>query len=253
MFSFQFMKSLQHHIEKTDSTNLLLKKIIDYKAQNNSQLPELFTIFADEQTSGRGLATNKWESEAGQNLLCSIYFRPPISPDRQFAFNQSFTLAVFKTVSQFVNNVKIKWPNDIYVNDRKIAGILIEHQIIGENIAHTVAGVGINVNQELFSENLPNPTSLKLITGKNHKIPDILDNLLKNCKFSYDKLISGKFDELNSEYAQYLYRINKISDYKIHGEIIAAKITGVNNYGQLLLEKTNGEFIACNLKEIVFL
>ena len=247
------MKPLQHHIEKTDSTNLLLKKIIDYKTQNNSQLPELFTIVADEQTSGRGLATNKWESAAGQNLLCSVYFRPPLSPDKQFAFNQCFTLAVFKTVSRFVNNVKIKWPNDIYVNDCKIAGILIEHQIIGENIAHTIAGVGINVNQELFSENLPNPTSLKLITGKNHKIQDILDDLIENCKFFYGKLIAGKFDELNSEYVQYLYRINKISDYKVHGENIVAKIIGVNNYGQLLLEKSDGASIVCNLKEIVFL
>ena len=149
--------------------------------------------------------------------------------------------------------MKIKWPNDIYVNDRKIAGILIEHQIIGENIAHTVAGVGINVNQDFFSENLPNPTSLKLITGKNHKIQDILDNLIENCKFFYGKLISAEFDELNSEYAQYLYRINKISDYKVFGEKTAAKITGVNNYGQLLLEKSDGESITCNLKEIVFL
>ena len=203
------MKSLQHHIEKTDSTNRLLKKIIDYKAQNNSQLPELFTIFADEQTSGRGLATNKWESEAGQNLLCSIYFRPPISPDRQFAFNQSFTLAVFKTVSQFVNNVKIKWPNDIYVNDRKIAGILIEHQIIGENIAHTVAGVGINVNQEVFSEDLPNPVSLTNITAQNYDISKILDNLLEYCAYFYQKLLDGQFVEINSEYLSHLYKLGE--------------------------------------------
>ena len=244
------MKYLQHHIPKTDSTNLLLKRIIEYKYQNNSQLPEMFAIYADEQTSGRGLEKNKWESEAGQNLLCSIYFRPPISPNRQFAFNQCFALAVYMTVSEYADNVYIKWPNDIYVGNRKIAGILIEHKLIGEKIAYTVAGVGINVNQDNFSENIPNPVSLTNITAQNYYISQILDNLLKYCAYFYQKLLDGKFVEINSEYLSHLYKLGEISTFRIFGKIQNAKIVGVNTYGQLLVENSEHNLLTCNLKEI---
>ncbi|MCQ2285960.1 MAG: biotin--[acetyl-CoA-carboxylase] ligase [Bacteroidales bacterium] len=250
----QDLNKFIHYIEVTDSTNRLLTKISNYKSLNNSNLEDFFTIYAGTQTSGRGLAQNQWESAPNENLLCSIHFCPSLIPRQQFAFNQCFTLAVRQTIKQFVRNVQIKWPNDLYVDDKKIAGILIEHTISGNKITRTIAGLGLNVNQIQFSKRIPNPTSLRINTQCFHDVAQILEILLQNLQQYYERLKNGEFSLLQDEYLQNLYKLNQISQYEIQGQIIDAKIVGVNDIGQLQLEIcSTGERMECDLKSVKYI
>ena len=126
-------------VDTTDSTNKKLKELL----AENPELPDYFCVAADFQSAGRGQGSNRWQSDRGQNILASLLFKPSYPPAHQFVLNQCFALSVRKLLSKFVDGVKIKWPNDIYVGFEKIAGILIEHSIEGEHIKNTIAGVGI--------------------------------------------------------------------------------------------------------------
>lgn len=241
-----------HFIPLTASTNLLMKQIADYKLLNNKQLDDFFVICAGAQTAGRGLAENRWESAPNENLLASFYFTLPLPPARQFAFNQCFALAARDLISQYADNVRIKWPNDIYVGDRKIAGILIEHTIVGDRLAQTIAGIGLNVNQTDFSEALPNPISLKQISGKKLPIADLLSAFITLCKARYETLQRADYQLLIEEYRQHLYLLETPEIFIIKGEAVAAKIVGVNDYGLLRLRLENGGETTCGLKEVIF-
>jgi len=191
-----------HFAETTNSTNLLLNDIIEKNSERS--LPDFFCVVTDFQTAGKGQGNKTWLSNKGENILASFYFQPVISPPQQIYFNYFFALTIRKTLSLYVNNVKIKKPNDIWVNDKKIAGILIEHHIEGEKLKYTIAGVGININQTLFDETLPNPTSLKLLTGKNLSREQILQEIVKTGNKYYTKLQNGAFLELKSEYVEFV-------------------------------------------------
>ena len=191
-----------HFAETTNSTNLLLNDIIEKNSERS--LPDFFCVVTDFQTAGKGQGNKTWLSNKGENILASFYFQPVISPPQQIYFNYFFALTIRKTLSLFANNVMIKKPNDIWVNDKKIAGILIEHHIEGEKLKYTVAGVGININQTLFDETLPNPTSLKLLTGKNLSREQILQEIVKTGNKYYTKLQNGAFLELKSEYVEFV-------------------------------------------------
>jgi BirA family biotin operon repressor/biotin-[acetyl-CoA-carboxylase] ligase len=125
-------------------------------------------------------------------------------PPQQIYFNYFFALTIRKVLSQYVDDVMIKKPNDIYAGDKKMVGILIEHHIQGETLKYSVAGVGINVNQTEFDPALPNPTSLKLITGKEFNREKILEEIVQRGKEYYEKLQNGAFTELENEYESYL-------------------------------------------------
>jgi len=187
-------------VENTNSTNLLLNEIVENSKSSGKNLPDFSCVAADFQTAGRGQGGKTWLSHKGENILASFYFQPTISPQQQIYFNYFFALTVRKVLSQYIDYVLIKKPNDIYVADKKIAGILIEHNIQGEKIKYSIAGVGININQTQFYPTLPNPVSLKLLTGKNFSREEILNEIVQFGKNYYNKLQNGAFMELEKEY-----------------------------------------------------
>jgi len=189
-----------HFVDTTTSTNLLLKEMVENNKKKGIVLPDFFGVVADYQTAGRGQGKKTWQSNKGENLLVSFYFQPQIAPPQQIYFNYFFALTVRKVISKYANEVKIKKPNDIWVGNKKIAGILIEHFIQGDKLNYTIAGVGININQTQFDATLPNPVSLKLITNKTLSRDAILEEIIETGKAYYQKLQPGVFEELEGEY-----------------------------------------------------
>lgn len=245
--------SLFYFIERTDSTNNYLKREIQKRELIHEKVEEFSCIYTDEQTQGRGLDVNQWESKKGENLLVSFYFRPPLPVAKQFIFNQFFSLSIKKLLQHYIPDIKIKWSNDIYVQNCKIAGILIEHFIEGDKISKTVAGVGININQTLFSSSLPNPTSLKILTGKEYKIATILDQFYAILKADYRMLKLGKFAYFQENYIKSMYLFNKKAKYLISGEEKVCVIKGLDQFGQLILEDNEGKIKSYGYKEVKFL
>ncbi|MCL1850809.1 MAG: biotin--[acetyl-CoA-carboxylase] ligase [Bacteroidetes bacterium] len=196
--------SLISFVETTHSTNLLLNEIVENYKNTGSRLPDFFCVASDFQTAGKGQGNKSWLSAKGENILASFYFQPSILPQQQLYFNCFFALTVRKVLSQYIDNVMIKKPNDIYVEDKKVAGILIEHHIQGEQLKYSVAGVGINVNQTHFDPVLPNPTSLKLLIGKNISREVLLEEIIQVGKEYYHQLQAGAFMELENEYESYV-------------------------------------------------
>lgn len=235
-------------VETADSTNKMMREMI---AQNPS-LTDGFAIRTAYQSAGRGQGANRWESEVGKNLLVSFLFRPKCHPSRQFVFNQCFSLAVRKMLTSYVDDVKIKWPNDIYVGNKKIAGILIEHTIEADTIKHSIVGLGLNVNQTVFSESLPNPISLKLLLKKDFDLNAILDEIITQCN---NYRCSGVVNEclINQEYNNNMYLIDTYALYEIEGTQLTARIVGTDKYGRLLLSDKDGKEYCCGMKEVKFL
>ena len=199
-------------VETTHSTNLLLNEIVE----KNDSLPDFYCVATNFQTAGKGQGNKKWMSNKGENILASFYFQPQIVPSQQIYFNYFFALTIRKVLSQYIDDVMIKKPNDIYVGDKKIVGILIEHHIQGEILKYSVAGAGINVNQTQFDPALPHPTSLKLITGKAFSREKILEELVQIGKDYYKKLQTGAFQELENEYESYVKIFNIEQERVMH-------------------------------------
>ena len=160
-----------HIIKATlESTNSFLKQIIHSKEVKNGTI-----VSTKHQTTGRGQRNNVWESERNKNILMSFVFFPNNIPaENQFIISKAVSLSILDLLLKYKKNVKIKWPNDIYIDDKKIAGILIENSLRGSEISNSIIGIGLNINQTFFSNKLPNPTSLKLETNKNYKTEEIL-------------------------------------------------------------------------------
>ncbi len=158
--------------------------------------PEGTVIHANFQTAGKGQKGNIWVSEAGKNLLFSIILFPDmIKPEEQFGISMAISLGICDFLNKLIPVCSIKWPNDIYAGDDKIAGILIENSIRGGNIESSIAGIGLNINQVIFPSYLPNPVSLKLITGKEHDPDYCLNELLSSLDKRYKMLISRPSDD----------------------------------------------------------
>ena len=174
------------YVKSTDSTNTLLRELV---AAGN---PPDF-IYTGYQTAGRGQAGNKWESEPDKNLLCSI-----LLPARKELFELNIAVAV--AVQRMLgDDFTIKWPNDIYWQDKKIAGILIENTIIGSEIRYSIAGIGLNVNQTEWHSDAPNPVSLKQITGQTYDIHALMQNL-------FEQVQKALTEDLWTYYKAHLYR-----------------------------------------------
>jgi len=234
------------------STNELMKeKVREMEAQSCIMQNHIFAIYTDFQSNGRGMGSNQWFSDPGLNLLTSIFLspHPQVEAAQQFRLNQYFTLQVREVVARRIADVQIKWPNDIYVGGKKIAGILIEHTLRGNTLQHTIAGLGLNINQQSFPDNIPNPTSVFLETGLQLEPEAVLQELLDLLKSNSNNLYS---DTLEESYLTHLYRYNKPYNYRIFGERIRATIRGLDPYGQLQLEDAQGRLYTCGFKEVRF-
>lgn len=207
-------------------------------------------VLADYQSAGRGQGTNRWHSTSGLNLLASIYFRPLLPAARQFVFNEYFSLAVKDFLSRYVKGVMIKWPNDIYVDNKKIAGILIEHSVCGDALGYTIAGIGLNINEKVFPDWLPNPTSLSLLTEREYNVEEMAEELRTQLRETYCRLAPDGWAGLEADYLGSLWRMNEWHRYEIGGCEVEACIVGVDEYGRLLLEGRAGEKWCCGMKEV---
>ncbi len=237
-------------LSETSSTNDYLENLI-----KEEQLVAGTVVISKSQPQGKGMDQNKWESETGKNLTFSILIRPTnISPTDQYLISICTSLAVSDFISTFnIKDVKIKWPNDIYVDDKKICGILIRHSIEGNKIGHSVIGIGININQEKFSSWIPNPVSVKNICKQETRLPRALHNFLAIFENRYLQMTEGNIEEMHKEYLKLMYRRNQFAEYRFLGERITAKITGLGEFGFLQFEDLNGKMYECDLKEIEYI
>ncbi len=217
-------------------------------------------IWAHEQTAGRGQRGNEWLSKPLQNLTFSLVLIPRfLAPGEQFLLTKMVSLAIADFVADVLGKhditaeVRIKWPNDVYVNDHKIAGVLIENTIKQEEISYSVIGIGLNVNQIEFGNSMK-AISLKQLTGKDHNLRELLSAFCSNFEARYLQLKAGKKEILNANYLHKLYRLNEVKEYKDlnSGKKFTGKILGVTSTGKLHLEinEVGREF---DLKEIEFI
>lgn len=246
-------------LEETDSTNSQISR-------EKGTLDNFSCVAASVQRSGRGQRGNSWESEGGANLTFSLLFRPEmIHVQEQFIVSEAVALAVADYLKANGVEASIKWPNDIYVSDSKICGILIENSLDGDRLADCIIGIGLNVNQTSFSPSLPNPVSLKLITGRTFNLEDELRTLHTFLVEYLSKL--GSFRERNSldgRYLENMYRRGQWCGYeempasevpteKRSGKRFNARILGIDNSARLILERTDGTVSHYSFKEIKYI
>ena len=237
-------------LEKVDSTNKYILKLLE----ENKRFDEGTIITTNLQYAGKGQDTNKWESSEGKNLTLSIVLQPNfLNIEKQFMLNKIIALSIYNFINSFkIKNASIKWPNDIYIGDKKVAGILINNTICGSSYDYCVVGLGININQDKFVSDAPNPVSIKQVCGKEYDLNECLNTLCIITESWYEKLKYGQTANINTAYIEALYRYNKYSNYILRGRRINAKITGISEYGRLILQTKNNETYSCDFKEVKF-
>ena len=238
------------HLEEVDSTNNYLKKIMYEQHPEEGSM-----VIIDFQTSGRGQMGNGWSSEKGMNLLLSLLIYPDnLLANEQFIISCIASLAVKNCLDQFVDDIRIKWPNDIYWKDKKIAGMLIENDVQGKLIQNSIIGIGININQQNFSDELPNAISLRQITGTDSDINHIADIFIRELFLLYREFQDGKTAQIEDEYMLDLYRVNDYYWFKDESGNFKAKIKEVLPSGHLMLETmTEGDVRQYAFKEVAFI
>lgn len=230
---------------ETTSTNELAAK-----ALKGGKVIEGSVFFADKQTAGKGQRGKVWESSAGQNILASYVFYPHfLRTDEQFNLVKAISLAVKDLLDKYlIDKATIKWPNDIYINDSKIAGILVESTMKGNSMSSSIIGIGLNVNQRKFND-LINATSVVLETGKGCNVDMFLNELSWHLEKRYLQLKQNK-NSANKEYEVSMYRLNKISTYWIDNKKVELTLVGVDDLGRLLLKDKHGNQSAFAMHEV---
>ncbi|MCR5710540.1 MAG: biotin--[acetyl-CoA-carboxylase] ligase [Bacteroidales bacterium] len=247
-----------HWYDTVDSTNTRLMA-------EKAGLPDKTVYAALFQTSGRGQKGNRWESRPGENLTFSILFKPEsLHAAEQFFLSQLVALGLVDYLADKGVAATIKWPNDIYIGDRKICGTLIEPTLAGGRVASAVAGIGLNLNQKAFDPALPNPTSLTLETGVRYDIREELPELLEHIFAHYSILDNPyKRNSLDDRYLSLLYRRGQWRTYEElpasdipaehrSGRRIEARLLGIDPEARLLLEHADGTVHAYGSKEIKY-
>ena len=211
-------------------------------------------IVAESQSAGRGQRGHRWESEVGQNLTFSLVLEPTfVAPANQFLLSEAVALGVVDMLDGYDIGAKIKWTNDIYVGDRKLAGILIEHKLQGVSLARTIVGIGLNVNQRDFPSDLPNPVSMVQLRHFEFDRDEVLDRLVKTIMARYEQLRSGDDGPLQQDYHNRLYRLGMLDWYALpSGRRFRGTIMGVRPTGALVIENEKRERCEYLFKEVEF-
>ncbi len=222
-----FASKIIHYLPSCHSTN-----------EKASQLSgdEGTIIITDDQTNGKGQRGNSWESAPYKNLTFSLVLKPIFLPiQEQFKLTQVISLGIANAVQTFVSKtVKVKWPNDIYVDNKKIGGVLIQNNVKGQQIEYSIIGVGLNVNQIKFET--PNAVSLSNLLGRPLVLNTVLNEVLASIYEHYSFLKNGNSTILEQEYLKILYQRNEWKKYKAAEEEFAGKIIGIDPLGRLLIE-----------------
>lgn len=240
------------HLPSINSTNTYLHRM----AAENPVLEPFTAVRADYQTAGRGQVGNTWESACGQNLLMSVYLRPSnLDVHEQFYLSMAVSLAVVDTVRYYVPNAMVKWPNDIYVGNKKLAGILIENTLCHSQIFHAIVGLGLNVNQTEFVSNAPNPISLRQLTCKELSVEQLGEEIIANMQIRMAMLEARKWQQLAAAYFECLLRADgHFYAFVDDGGEFRAKIKNILPTGHLVLadEADNERIYAFNEVQHVF-
>jgi len=238
IFSGLFVGQNLITIKQVDSTNNFLKNSLS----NSKPFPEGTVIMAEGQYAGRGQQQNRWHSEDGKNLTFSILLNPTFLPlSQQFDLTRSVSLGIINALSPLLGDqLKIKWPNDIYYADGKLGGILIENIVQGGKIKNSVIGIGLNINQEKFPLEVPNAVSLKQILLRDYELKLLLSDICKNIETVYLKLKAGHFDLIRKDYLARLYWLNEQKMFKAGGQTFEGVIENVREDGVLILRNGSG-------------
>lgn len=250
-FSTLFVGQNLIKLQSVDSTNNFLRNLLS----KSEPLPEGTVIMADDQYAGRGQQSSTWHAEPGKNLTFSILLRPTfLAVGHQFLLNMAISIAINEALSKLIpTGMSIKWPNDIYFNDQKLGGILIENSLSGNAIKSAVIGIGINVNQVIFAPELKaRATSVAQILQENVNLEQLLAEICSQIEQMYFRLRAGDHNFLRKSYVDKLYLHNKSSLYRSNGESFEGTIAGVEDNGMLLVGCT-GTLRKFNFKEIEFI
>src|SRR5690606_34123103 len=208
-------------------------------------LPEGTVIMAVDQHGGRGQKGTIWQSEPGKNLTFSLLLIPTfLDPKKHFLLTAAISIAVARWLESLTDvDVKIKWPNDIYVENRKIGGILIESILKGNTWKSAVVGIGININQTSFPPQIEKQTtSVKQILHRDCQVSELLGDLCKHIEREYLALKAGRFDAVLSDYKQRLYRRDEVHPYQVDGVNVSGVLRGVSETGRLQID-FNGHLV----------
>jgi BirA family biotin operon repressor/biotin-[acetyl-CoA-carboxylase] ligase len=218
-------------LDSVDSTNNYAMALIQ-QGERDTIKP----VFAMEQTQGKGRRGKHWKSNKGANIMMSIPIEMQWLPlSQQFQLSAAIALSCHDLFLKYrVSNVFIKWPNDIFINDSKAGGILIENVIKGTLWQWSVIGIGLNINQEKFEDFNLKATSLKLATGETYDVLKLAEELVSTVLKRVNELKSGKFEKMLEEYNQHLFARNKIIKLKKGNIVFETKIAGVSSSGQLI-------------------
>ncbi len=257
-------------LERVDSTNEYASTLL-----TKTKLAEGTVIWAHEQFAGKGQNNNKWESEPGKNLTFTIILKPHfLSPTRQFLLNKAISLGVLDFIhthlffsdsdmpagsvarhhTEFWNHLlQIKWPNDIYIDSHKIAGILIENQIRGNLIDTSVAGIGVNINQTEYGKGIPNPVSLVQLLRREMELKEAMQSICQSLESRYHLLREGKIPQLDIAYNQNLLGFDQWRAFMKDGNKLEGKICGVDEIGRLMIQLRDETVQTYNHKEIEYI
>ena len=245
-------------LDTVDSTNSEAKRRI-------SKIDNLSVVSALEQTTGRGQLGNEWVSSAGENLTFSVILKfidqnVWLNVHDQSVINELTSLSVVDFLGSHGIEAKIKWPNDIYVGNQKICGILIENSLSGSHINHSIIGIGLNINQRNFNVNLPNPISMTQLTGDSYDISECLDEFMSIFKKYIHRYLHGNggYAKLRKLYLGQLWRLNETSRYTCtDSEGITTEFSGtirnLSYIGNLIVETEEGELKEFAFKEIGYI
>ena len=236
------------HCTKTESTNKLAREL--------SPDSPITLITADHQTAGRGQRGNSWESEAGKNLLFSLITHPcQIPASQQFVLCELISVAICDVLSRYTPDIRIKWPNDIYHQDHKLCGILIEHDLEGPFLSRTIIGVGLNVNQSQFAGDAPNPISLLQVLGHEIEREMLLEEITTHFMELYAQYSAHTLDRatLHKRYTHRLYRLGTRGKYQDAQGPFAATLLDVALDGRLILKDLQGHQRDYLFKEVAYI
>ncbi len=237
-------------IIKVDETTSTKSCLADLSI--NTKLPEGSVVLTNTQTQGRGLGENSWESEPGKNLTFSIILYPSfVKAENQFVLSKVISLGVCDFIRNYVAGTSVKWPNDVYVADKKITGILIENYMEGAFLTKTIAGIGININQEQFFSHAPNPVSLHQLTGEYYDLNICLEETVNHIATRY-QMLKEQSRLLDADYLKYMYRFGKTGKFRSEEGSFEAAITGINRFGMLELTTTDQVKKTFGFKEVSF-
>jgi BirA family biotin operon repressor/biotin-[acetyl-CoA-carboxylase] ligase len=233
-------------VPECHSTNSLLNDL-----NNQSALAEGTVVITNNQTAGRGQRGNKWEAEPGRNLTFSALLRPHfMNAKDQFRLNMAVSVAIADAFSKiFETRVKLKWPNDIFLNGKKMGGILIENQLQGPYISSSVIGIGLNINQKAFHH--AGAVSLSMVSGREYDLGDVFRLVIEHIEAEYLDLKNGKTAILKQRYLSSLFRFREQQEFAVSGQNFKGVIHDVDEDGKLCVE-SGGTTRKFAFKEVSF-